>query len=239
MTGAPDVPKLLRNFDPQVLHLLEDHTATLVQRLLDQQSTARPKMSARVVRYPRSDMFMMLHRLANTTEVLVLLLNRAAERLTATDQHWQITLADPAICSSLGSEAVEIMLHPADVNIVGMLEVPSNVRIFRLSRQGTYEITELPPPDPKQIARERRVGQLAEAGRDWRKNRRVYCAAVAERARAELARQRTDLSPEAAAIISELLSTAVRGHHLLEALEAASHLGILAEVTGNFGQQTK
>jgi hypothetical protein len=234
-----DLPILPSAFDPELLGRLEGQAATIAEIMLARRGTPRPRQFRDEVHPPRGTTeFALLHRMADDAGTFVALLNIAVQEQT--DREWRVTLADPLVCSPWGSDAIEVMLHPADLDVSHLYEVPPEVRIYRFYRVAPYNIAELVPDNPTQIAyaRGRHNPTLATLREQWGRHREQQLANLLQTVRDELTRQGGTLPREVVDSLNELLTKVMSRTYggVDELLQAASYLGIHAQVTTGFKQ---
>ena len=239
---SDDLPALLRGFDPEVLRRMEGQAETIADALLRRRTVPRPRQWREDVYFPRGTTeFQLLHRMADDPDVLFIVLDRAVQRQTAGDaEQWCLSPIDEALCNQYDGWTA-FMLHPANLIAEDLAEVPPEVLIYQINRQAPYEVAESPPCTPRQIAyfRENRHAGLQDRKERWQNERLPAKERLVNLIRAELRRQRPNLTDEVASTIDGLIAEAMRHRHSgawEELFRAASYLGIFERLSGGFAE---
>jgi hypothetical protein len=228
-------------FGSEAAHRLRGQAKTIVEQFLRRRNQPR----GRDIYFRRGSMeFALIHGMVTDRDLLVALLDEAAQALTREEDGptWRISTSDPFV--SLSGDWVTVMLHPEGAQITGLTEVPDDLRIFNIDNTQPFRIREVMPSTTKQIAyaREHAREELAtRRQRFWNSDLTQLTEALVVRVRAELAVQQDTLPAEVVDAIKELLARSLgsRGmRDLLPVLEAYSYLGLTHELLTVFTPQS-
>ena len=231
---------LLRALDPNELRRHEDLVQLLAKGLLNQWMRPRPRspFTEEVVYVGGTEAFGPLHEFVDEDQVLVLLLDRAVQELTRRELAYRISPLDRALALA-GSNAVGVVLHPEEINVSRLREIPPAVRLFSINRTGDYSVRELSPFPPDRIVDNRKAESVTRRHERWVTERRELVRRLVGIVRTQLAFVWRSLPEDVLTNADDLLVRALQqGPDALDLVfEAASHLDIIPKVMAACAEQ--
>lgn len=238
---ANSSPDRLDELDPAARKLvlvaalaLLAQVSTVVERVLAQCNAERPHPSRKTLQFPYGTWnFALLHSFATDEKALAEVLNQALPEAT----ELRFSVADQALHFKW-DDYVALALHPADMDVTNLTEVPPQVRIFKFNTVPPFDIAEAPVYTPERIEQWRvhAHNPLTPLQETWLTERNVIAERLRATVQAERDRQANSLPAQVLEGVDERLTMARGvGYHLVDLLHAAYYLGILSEVTAGFG----
>lgn len=210
---------------------------TIVEQILAQRGEKRPSGPRITLKFPNrvAGKFALLHGYAPDEQALAAVLNAALPKKL----ELRFSVADPTVHFPWDGYTA-LALHPAEMDVSNLTEVPDKVRIFKFNTVAPYDIAESPVLKPDRIAaaREHRESPLTPLRNAWAVQHESLARRLLARVTAERDRQAETLPAPVLTVVNDLLahSHTNPSYYLMETLQAAAFLGILPEVTVGFGE---